>query len=190
MAWAVEPNNSLAGNSWSGAANGGAAGGPQRYVTAWRHVHDVFASAGASNVSWVWMPHYQDTMPADWYGTWPAWRRAAPDWNHFTRYYPGDDYVDWIGVLAVNEGDDPARGSYWVPARTFLGPASTVSAALYPTKPQLVVVTSVEDSLDDARKARWIGSLYDLVQHRPAIRTAGWQSAFRAAGPAESSLEY
>lgn len=192
VAWGIEPNNSLSGNSWSGAANGAAAGGAERYVAAWRRVHDVFGANGASNVAWVWVPHYQDTMPAEWYGSRPAWRRSPPDWNHFTRYYPGGDYVDWIGVLAVNEGNDVGRGTYWVPPRTFLGPAVTLGARLWPTTPQLVIATSVEDPHDPDRKASWIEGFYDLLQHRPAVRTVVWQNAFRlewAADSSEASLQ-
>ena len=31
-------------------------GPPRAYVAAWRHVHAVFAAAGATNVRWVWTP--------------------------------------------------------------------------------------------------------------------------------------
>ncbi|MCP6769210.1 hypothetical protein NL529_30625, partial [Klebsiella pneumoniae] len=27
---------------------------PASYVRAWRHIHDVFIAAGATNVAWVW----------------------------------------------------------------------------------------------------------------------------------------
>src|SRR5450759_2073692 len=36
---------------WSGFANGNT---PQEFVAAWRHVHDLFVSEGATNVTWVW----------------------------------------------------------------------------------------------------------------------------------------
>jgi hypothetical protein len=37
--------------SWSEGVNGNQ---PGEYVAAWRHVHDIFTSVGATNVSWVW----------------------------------------------------------------------------------------------------------------------------------------
>lgn len=49
------------------------------YVAAWRHIHDIFVKAGATNVGWVWCPLSD--------------RLADQD---FSAYYPGDVYVDWI----------------------------------------------------------------------------------------------
>lgn len=180
FAWAIEPNNALAGRPWSGAALGGAAGGPETYVAAWRHARAVFAASGAGNVEWVWLPHYQDTMPAAYNATYPVWRRPSPDWNHFARYYPGDDAVDWIGTMAINEGDSASAGTYWVPVRTFLSPVLAECAGRYPTKPQLVIAASVEDDADPARKADWIADLYASLQRRPAVRAVVWHNAHNA----------
>ena len=66
-------------------------GHPALYVAAWRHIHDVFAAEGATNVQWVWCPNA--TAFAD--------DRNAP------AYYPGDEYVDWIC----------ADGYNWAPGR-------------------------------------------------------------------------
>ncbi|MER7751210.1 glycosyl hydrolase [Kitasatospora sp. NPDC097643] len=52
------------------------------FVAAWRHVHDIFDKAGATNVIWVWSPNITDPAPNT---------RLAP-------YYPGDTYVDWAGM--------------------------------------------------------------------------------------------
>lgn len=51
---------------------------PASFVAAWRHVHRLFAAAGATNVSWVWCPnalHFFDGIAQ--------------------KYYPGGQYVDW-----------------------------------------------------------------------------------------------
>lgn len=82
----------------SGAANGGAtldgygdptkADGPEVYIDAWRHIHDIFSAVGASNVAWVWSVNNSD---------WPR-----EPWNKFQNYYPGDNYVDWLGVDGYN----------------------------------------------------------------------------------------
>ena len=41
---------------WSEDANGNRRG---EFVQAWRHIHDIFTSVGASNVSWVWCPNVE-----------------------------------------------------------------------------------------------------------------------------------
>jgi hypothetical protein len=88
MRWAHEMNGNW--YPWSGAMNGSNAAAAAKYVTAWKHVHDIFVADGATNVVWVWCPLVTD-VPSD-------------SWNHWTNYYPGDDYVDWVGLDAYNWG--------------------------------------------------------------------------------------
>ena len=57
---------------------------PEDFVAAWKHVHLIFQKMGATNVLWVWSPHI--SMP----------------WFEF--YYPGPEFVDWIGVGVLNYG--------------------------------------------------------------------------------------
>ena len=39
---------------WAEGVNGNQ---PGEYVAAWRHVHDIFTSVGATNATWVWCPY-------------------------------------------------------------------------------------------------------------------------------------
>jgi len=52
------------------------------FVAAWRHIHHLFAAAGASNVIWVWNPNIINPMPQ----------------VQLRPYWPGASYVDWIGL--------------------------------------------------------------------------------------------
>lgn len=60
--------------------------GPEAFIRAWRHAHDVFAAQGASNVLWAFCPNAEN----------------FPDrsWNRPFRYYPGDGYADLVFVDA------------------------------------------------------------------------------------------
>jgi len=64
---------------WSATGNNTAA----QFKAAWRYIHDLFISQHAYNVIWVWNP----------------WRSAAA-----ADYFPGDGYVDWIGITCLNYG--------------------------------------------------------------------------------------
>ncbi|MCF6271594.1 MAG: hypothetical protein L3J37_00165 [Rhodobacteraceae bacterium] len=64
---------------WNGRGNGAAL-----FAQAYRHIIDVVRSAGASNVIWVFHVNNSDS--------------PQRGWNRFERYYPGDDYIDWLGV--------------------------------------------------------------------------------------------
>src|SRR3954451_6933871 len=74
---------------WSERANGNQ---PGEYVTAWRHVHDIFTSVGANNASWVWCPYVDPNS------------RLLP----LASQYPGDSYVDWTCLDGFNWGTNPA----------------------------------------------------------------------------------
>jgi len=85
---------------WSGAQSSdpGTHNGPAQYVAAWRHIHNVFAAQGANNVVWVWSPN-NESVPAD-------------PWNAVGNYYPGDKYVDWVGVDGYNWGTSESWSSW------------------------------------------------------------------------------
>ncbi len=69
---------------WGNAVNGNT---PAQYISAFRHVHDRFVLAGATNVQFVWNPN--------------VWNPAGVDQRAF---YPGDAYVDWMAIDVYNWG--------------------------------------------------------------------------------------
>lgn len=66
---------------------------PEDFIAAWKHVHLIFQKMGATNVLWVWSPHV--SMP----------------W--FEYYYPGPEYVDWIGTGVLNYGTIASWSRWW-----------------------------------------------------------------------------
>jgi beta-mannanase len=72
--------------------------GPQNnnasdFVAAWRHIRNIFQAVGATNVIWLWSPH--------------------PAYGWFDAYYPGDKYVDYVGVGALNYGTVASWSQWW-----------------------------------------------------------------------------
>jgi beta-mannanase len=74
---------------WSEGYNGNTSG---QYVQAWRHVWTLFQQAGATNVIWDWAPNIL--------------RGASND--DLSELYPGDAYVDWVGVTAYEDKETTA----------------------------------------------------------------------------------
>jgi beta-mannanase len=72
---------------WSVDTNGNSA---RTFVAAWRHVHDLFTQAGATNVSWVWTIN-----------TFTGLHESA---RRIGAFYPGDAYVDWVSMTGFNWG--------------------------------------------------------------------------------------
>jgi hypothetical protein len=72
--------------------------GPQNntakeFKAAWRHIWNVFNGLGAKNVIWIWSPH--------------------PAYGFFDLYYPGEKYVDYVGVSVLNYGTVASWSQWW-----------------------------------------------------------------------------
>jgi len=102
------------------------------YVAAWRHVVSIFRSAGVHRVKWVWCPNVDDN------GVLP-----------FTRLYPGDRWVDWVGMDGYNWG-----GSYGWQSFTAIFASSYDTLARLTTKPMMIAETGSGEN--GGSKAAWI----------------------------------
>jgi hypothetical protein len=77
---------------WSESRNSNSAG---EYVEAWKHIHNVFQDHNATNVLWIWSPNVNRYLQS----------------VDIAGLYPGDDYVDLIGLsgYSVSDNDDFER---------------------------------------------------------------------------------
>ena len=143
---------------WDGSHNGGAAGGPAGYVAMWRHVHDLFTAAGATNVVWVWTPSTS----------------SLPDvaWNAVDRYYPGDAYVDWVGVDDYNYGGTQGHSGGW---NDFSSQLQPVYGDYADRKPFMVGEMGSVDGIPGHDKGQWITQMAaDVQAHYPDIQALMW----------------
>jgi hypothetical protein len=138
--------------------------GPERFRDAYRHIVDLFRAEGATNVTWFFHAQTQRFFPQD------EW------WNDVKYYYPGDDYVDWIGLSNCGPIDpnDPHFISF---------DDKLASSGLYDTltaisqRPLAIVESAI---VENARwdKAQWIKDAFQAVeQHCPRIRGMSWWDA-------------
>jgi Glycosyl hydrolase family 26 len=118
------------------------------YVAAWRHVHDVVTAAGATNVVWMWSPNLTD---------------AEPDIT-LASVYPGDDYVDWVGLSGYYRQDADTFASRYTDTLTELD-------AVAPTKPIFVAETGVGDT---ANRAAQITDLVNGIIAAPRMIGFVW----------------
>jgi beta-mannanase len=109
-------------------------GDPAAYVAAWHHVHQIFAGLP---VSWVWTP-----TAAAFGGEVPA-----------ERFYPGDDYVDWIAADGYNSFGCQGQHDWQELSQVFGAFYAWGSAR---GKPLMIAEAgSTEDPADPGRKAAW-----------------------------------
>ncbi len=134
---------------WSEGVNGNQ---PGEYVAAWRHVHDLFTSVGATNTTWVWCPNID-----------PG-RRMQP----FAELYPGDDYVDWTCLDGYN-WNTPRRSF----AELFRTSYDEISETIAPGKPMIIGETGSTEA--GGSKAQWITDMFQsLATTFPKVRGLQW----------------
>lgn len=70
--------------------------GPEHFRDAYRHIVTIFRQEGATNVTFFF---HAGTVNG--YGAGQYWE----PWERFKNYYPGDDYIDWLGLSVYAEHD-------------------------------------------------------------------------------------
>ena len=71
------------------------------FVAAWRQIRTIFDANGAANVIWLWNPGADnDSAPGQSAG------------GYTDGFFPGDAYVDWIGLDAYNRKDEAFSDTY------------------------------------------------------------------------------
>jgi hypothetical protein len=121
---------------------------PGDFVRAWRRVHDLFLDVGATNVIWVWSPNVVNPVP-----------RVA-----LQPLYPGDAYVDWIGVVGYYT--DSGASSF----PTLFGP-TTAALRRFTRKPILIAETAAQPG---PRKSRDVADLFSGVAASPDVVGFVW----------------
>jgi len=148
--WAYEMNG-----DWWNWATANTSRDPSTFVAAWRRIHRLFRSTGASNAVWVWSPN-EASFPNE-------------PWNQPESYYPGDDVVDWVGIDGYNWGAVNASSGW----RTFADIFRPVYTKYAGRKPVMVAETASTEAGGD--KAAWINTLHrSLAEEFPAVRALIW----------------
>lgn len=114
--------------------------GAEWYQLMWRHVHDIFVQAGATNVLWVWSPNIITFARSD-----------------FRNFYPGDDYVDWIGLSGYYRRSTQAPDfatTYGATLRKLRSPS------LFPHAPKPILLSEIGATENGGSKAIWINNLF------------------------------
>jgi beta-mannanase len=124
-----------------------------QFIAAWRHVHDIFVREGATNVKWLWTPVARYGLALS------------------TADYPGDAYVDMIGLSGFNGG----TALHWTGWRSFAEVFDRSLATvqeLAPTKP--VQISEVSSAEAGGSKAAWITAMLADVRRHPQVVGLVW----------------
>ncbi len=154
LRWAWEMNGSW--YVWGGSRNGN---DPAKFAAAWRHLHDIFVAHGATNVGWVWAPNWY-SLP------------VAP-WNTIDAYYPGDQYVDWVGISGYGD-------TGLLPDKLYDTLYNTYAAR----KPMMLAETGVIDR-GGTTKPDWINALQQWTMSHPHVGAVCWYDTNTSPGTSD-----
>lgn len=113
--------------------------GPEFFKKVYRYIVDKVRAQGANNIQWIFHPN------------------NTPDpyepWNKMINYYPGDNYVDWLGLSAYGK-QYPGPG--WEPFEGVLPKFYNEITEIAPHKPFILAEWGVGEFPKEGSKAEWI----------------------------------
>lgn len=152
---------------WS-AATPGSTNTPADYVNMWRHVWSLFQAKGIGNdhLQWAWVPMNFDA------GNYPL-----------EQYWPGGQYVDWVGLDAYNWAASTSWSTWYSPIALIDGTINRLS--VYGKPIMIPEVGSGSTSgcatcYNAGAKSQFIRELFDYVSIKgvedggPRIRLIAW----------------
>lgn len=123
-------------------------------VSAYRHAWQVFQEEGATDVQWVWSPN-----------------TGAPAGVRYAALYPGDQYVDIVGLDGYNGGDALPRFGGWKSFREIFEDSLDEVARLT-DRPVMIAETGSAESGGD--KAAWISNMFKFLDGRRDVSAVLW----------------
>lgn len=127
------------------------------YVTAYRYINTKIKEAGGTNAQWVWAPNNVN---------------AEKNNLNVGDYYPGDAYVDWIGMDGYNFGTSQSWSNWQSFAQVFGNMYAWIEKN-HPNKP--IFISEMGTSATGGDKAAWITDMFYQLEHNfPNIKAIVW----------------
>lgn len=122
----------------------GSADSDKDYVKMWQHVHDLIgAEINSGHVQWMWIPMNCTCS------------------RSMKSLYPGDQYVDWVGVDAYNWG--PYQASGWQSPEKMLKPFLDKLADIAPNKP--IAIPEIAAVPEGGDKTQWVRDMAGFTSY-------------------------
>jgi len=126
------------------------------YKALWVYIYDIFQKNNVKNAIWVWNPNNRD---------FPNFK-----WNNYLNYYPGDEYVDVIGLTAYNTGSY-YRGEKWEDFNSLYKPlySEYMKVFDYP-----FIITEFGCNSIGGDKVAWIENMFHEIKKYENIKVLIW----------------
>lgn len=149
------PNNEMNGD-WCHYCSMYYAKDADLYKETWKYIYRIFEENGVDNVLWVWNPNSK---------SFPRFT-----WNDQLLYYPGDEYVDIIGLTAYNTGSY-YEGEKWT---CFYDLYNEYYKFIDHLTSKPLMITEFACSSYGGNKPQWIINMFNHLHLYPNIKVAIW----------------
>ena len=112
---------------------------PQEFKLAWQRVHSIFKSSGVKNAYWVFSPQV-----------------TSPTTIPIADLYPGDAYVDWVGLDGYNWGTTQSW-STWQSFSEIFKESYNEMRAIAPSKKFMIAEVNTVDA--GGNQAEWYAKM-------------------------------
>jgi beta-mannanase len=150
----IRPMHEMNGNWYPWALGNSMVNTNTSSITAWKHIVDIFRQEGATNAKFVWC------ISASNVGVGAS----------FTGAYPGDSYVDYVGVDGYNWGTTQSWGSTWQTFDQIFAP-SYQSLTQISSRP--VLIPEWASTEIGGNKAAWITNAFQQLSSSKYSRVVG-----------------
>lgn len=155
-------NNEM-NSDWVNYSGVAALSDPEIFIANWQRIYRIFQEEGVDNAIWIFNPNAEDCPPAH--------------WNSYISYYPGNDYVQMIGMTGYNTGTYYAD-IYHEKWRTF----DEIYQEPYEKYMKVFakfpfIITEFASSSIGGDKAAWIEDMFDSIKNYDNIKMALWWSS-------------
>ena len=146
---------------------------PEMFIDSWKYLYDLFEREGVDNCIWIWNP--------------VAVSCPYSNWSEDLAYYPGNDYVQILGLTAYEDGNS-------LPLKSFREHYTTLynkSAAVFSRMPWVISefgcgaggAASGVEKRNASEQAKWVSAMFDQFfdwdsnPYLQPIKGAVWFSA-------------
>ena len=145
--------------SYSGVVN---MADPQLYIDVWQRFYRIFQEEGVDNCLWIYNPNDRNAPPSK--------------WNDSLAFYPGNEYVQLLGVTGYNTGTYYTKwNEQWRDFTTIYDEIWNLYEPHFSRFPW--IITEFASSSYGGDKAAWIDEMFAHIGDYPNIKLAVWFSA-------------
>ncbi len=126
------------------------------YKESWRYIYSIFEKNDVDNVLWLWNPHdisYPNVK-----------------WNHHLNYFPGEEYVDIVGLTGYNTGTY-YKGEIW---REFDEIYPALYAEYMAQFDYPFMITEFGSNQVGGNKGQWVDDMFSKIEAYENIKVVIW----------------